>query len=302
MDYNQEYQRVPIHLILRIQKGEPISLRATDGEGNAATASFGDLPEAALNRPIDEARCTEQLKKTGGTPFYAKQISCEIGDGLSVPVSLLNKLRRAALEKLEELRGTRAPIPFTSCTLPQSNNHMAKKMKFRARFTNAELPENAKNCELVYLPYHTDLQKIQKLKEDGYPVALEIPRGMFGMENAVRNRLQFAKDAGITDVWAGNLGAAALGKELGLTVHGGFSLNITNSAALAWYSEFGLADTELSFELTLAQAAAIGGELRRGLLLYGRLPLMLTRNCPAANAGGSTLSWKEPSRERISNL
>lgn len=286
--YNQEYQRVPIQFILTIKKGEPVTLLVTDSTGNRAKAAFGDMPEAAVSRPIDEERCTEQLKKTGGTPFFTEQITCEIDGGFSVPVSLLNKLRRAALDKLEELRANRAPVPFQPCPLPQTNNHIAKRMKLRARFTNTELPENAKDCELVYLPYHTDLQKLQQLKHDGYAVALEIPRGLFGMEKAVRDRLQSAKDGGITDVWAGNLGAAQLGKELGFTVHGGFSLNITNSAAAEWYREFGLTDTELSFELTLPQAAAIGGELRRGLLLYGRIPLMLTRNCPAANAGGCT--------------
>lgn len=283
--YHAEYQRVPIHFILRIKKGERVELQAADGEGNL-TAASGDTPETAVSRPIDAARCTEQLKKTGGTPFYAENIACEIDDGLSIPVSSLNQLRRAALEKLEAARGSRQPIPFELCPLPQTNNHIAKKMKFRARFANSDLPENAKACELVFLPYNTDLQKIQELKQNGFPAALEIPRGMFGMESAVRSRLQAAKEAGITDVWAGNLGAAELGKELGFAVHGGFSLNITNSAAIEWYREFGLTDTELSFELTLPQAAAIGGEMRRGLLLYGRLPLMLTRNCPAANAGG----------------
>lgn len=159
-------------------------------------------------------------------------------------------------------------------------------MLLRARFAGAELPENAKECDLVFIPYLTDLIKIKELIQNGFPVGLELPRGMFGLENALRRRLTAAKDAGITHVWAGNLGAAQLAKELGFTVHGGFSLNITNSAALEWYREFGLADTELSFELTLQQASALGGNLPRGLLLYGRLPLMLTRNCPAANAGG----------------
>ena len=36
-------------------------------------------------------------------------------------------------------------------------------------------------------------------------------------------------------------------------------------------------------ELTLAQGEALGGSLPRGLVAYGRLPLMLTRACPAAN-------------------
>ncbi len=284
--YNNEYQRIPIRFILRIKRGERVSLQVSDNEKNMISASFGDIPQEAVNRPIDEARCVEQLKKTGGTAFYVDGITCEIDDGLSIPVSVLNKLRRDILETLEELRSKHPLVAFEMCQIPQTNNHMAKKMKLRMRFANAELPPSAKKSEIIYIPYNTDLEKIKELREDGYPVALEIPRGLFGMENTVCRRLEAAKAAGVTDVWAGNLGAAELGKELDFRVHGGFSLNITNSAAIEWYSEFGLADTELSFELTLPQAASIGGELRRGLLLYGRLPLMLTRNCPAANAGG----------------
>ncbi|MBW7572958.1 U32 family peptidase [Caproiciproducens sp. AGMB10547] len=284
--YNQEYQRIPVSFRLTIQKDQPVELFAADGEGRTARVTLGEPPQPALNRAIDEERCVEQLKKTGGTPFYTDEITCEIGEGLSVPVSLLNKLRREALEKLEQMRMRRVEIPFQMCEIPAAGTHTAGKMRLRARFTSAVLPSAAKQCELVYLPYNTDLNTLQRLKEDGYPVALEIPRGIFGMEKAVRARLLNAKEAGFSEVWAGNLGAAALAGKLGLTVHGGFSLNITNTAALEWYREFGLSDTELSFELTLAQAAAIGGELPRGLLLYGRLPLMLTRNCPAANAGG----------------
>ena len=290
--YNHEYQRIPVHFHLTVQKDQPVVLLAADNGGRTARVSLGETPQPAVSRPIDEERCAEQLKKTGGTPFYAERVTCKIGEGLSVPVSALNKLRRAALEKLEQMRMCHAEIPFQMCQIPQPNNHMAKKMRLRARFAGAVLPPAAKQCEIVYIPYNTDLNTVSKLKEDGFSVALEIPRGMFGLENAVRARLAAAKDAGITGVWAGNLGAAALGRELGMDVHGGFSLNITNTAALEWYREFGLADTELSFELTLAQAAAIGGELPRGLLLYGRLPLMLTRNCPAANAAGGCRNCK----------
>ncbi|MCY1713716.1 U32 family peptidase [Caproiciproducens galactitolivorans] len=284
--YKDESQRIPVAFSITIQKDEPVSLTASDRDGHTVSVSLAEPPQPALHRAMDAERCTEQLKKTGGTPFYADQIDCAIGDGLSVPVSALNRLRREALEELEQARAVRPAIPFQMCEIPKPGTHAAGKRKLRARFANADLPALAKECEIVYIPYHTDLKKIKELRENGYPVALEIPRGMFGMESTLRARLAAAKEAGITDVWAGNLGAAELAKELGFAVHGGFSLNITNTAAMEWYRRYGLSDAELSFELTLQQAVAIGGELPRGLLLYGRLPLMLTRNCPAANAGG----------------
>ncbi|TGJ77000.1 putative protease YdcP precursor [Caproiciproducens galactitolivorans] len=284
--YKDEYQRIPVVFSLTVQQGEPVSLTASDRENHTVSVSLEETPQPAIHRAIDAERCAEQLKKTGGTPFYAERIDCTVGEGLSVPVSALNRLRREALAKLEQARAAREAVPFQMCEIPKPGTYSAGERKLRARFANAQLPALAKNCEIVYIPYDTDLKKIKECRENGFPIALEIPRGMFGMESALRARLAAAKEAGITDVWAGNLGAAELGKELGLTVHGGFSLNITNTAAIEWYRQYGLSDAELSFELTLGQAAEIGGELPRGLILYGRLPLMLTRNCPAANAGG----------------
>lgn len=284
--YRQEMQRVPVAFSLKVHAGEPVCLTARDHDGHETFAQ-GPVPEPALRRPVTAERCTDQLQKTGGTPFGVEKISCDLEDGLSIPVSLLNRLRREVLEKLEWLRAVREPVAFSMkpfSPMPHRVYLPGGKLPLRARFSGIDLPEAAKECERVYLPYTAAPEKLAALRKEGVRVALELPRGMFGMEEAVRTRLQAAKEAGITHVWAGNLGAAALAKELGMTVHGGFSLNVTNSAALEWYSDFGLTDTELSFELALSAAAQLGGTLPRGWVLYGRLPLMLTRNCPAANS------------------
>ncbi len=289
--YRQECQRVPVSFRLTVHAGEPVCLSVRDGDGREAFAQ-SPPPEAARNKPVTEERCVEQLRKTGGTPFLAQEVSCDLEDGLSVPVSLLNRLRREALEKLEWLRAVHEPVAFSMKPFSPTPHRVYLpdgKLPLRARFANASLPEAAKQCERVYLPYTTVPEKLAALQEEGFRVALDLPRGLFGMEQALKQRLAEARDAGVTHVWAGNLGAAALAKELGMTVHGGFSLNVTNSAAIEWYAAFGLADTELSFELALSAAAALGGELPRGLVLYGRLPLMLTRNCPAANSAKGCL-------------
>lgn len=282
--YRKEFSNIPVDFTVKIKYNKPTTVIAADREGRSAEAE-GAVPEPARSRPIDRGRCAEQMKKTGGTPFFAASVTCETDEGLSVPVSELNALRRSALEGLERLRSERPAVAFTARELPPPAEHRAEKFRLRARFANADLPEAAKKCELVYIPCDTDIRRIEKLRESGFPVALEIPRGMFGLERALRGRLRAAAEAGVTDVWAGTLDGAQLGKECGFAVHGGFSLNATNTQALFWYRDFGLRDLELSFELTLRQASRIGGELPRGLLLYGRLPLMLCRCCPAANSG-----------------
>lgn len=66
----------------------------------------------------------------------------------------------------------------------------------------------------------------------------------------------------------------------------------------ALFEEFGLDDTELSFELTGDEIRGLGGELPRGILLYGRQPLMLTRNCPLANSPKGCLNCKHAGKIR----
>ncbi|MCH4238700.1 MAG: U32 family peptidase [Oscillospiraceae bacterium] len=284
--YRRELSRVPVTLELTVRAGKPVQLTAADKDGHKAAIQSDTLPQSAQNRAITEEFCAEHLGKTGGTPFLAEKIICHIEPELSVPVSVLNHLRRDVLAQLQEQRGQQASIPFTPYQFEEAPHRIAPKLALRARFPDDHVPQEAAQCESILVPCSLPPTRLAELRRSGMNVWLEMPRGMFGTEDAVRQELEEARDAGFCDVWAGTLNSAQLAKELGLMIHGGFSLNVTNSAALHWYTEFGLTDTELSFELTLQQANALTGILPRGLLIYGRLPLMLTRNCPIANGGG----------------
>ncbi len=292
--YKEEPPRVGVDYVLRVQKGLPVRLAAGDGEGNEAAAQ-GQAPEPARSLPIDEERCRAQLAKTGGTPFFCRSAEISVGEGLSLPVSSLNKLRRAVLQDLEAKRAMRKAPAFSTISLPTVENHTAKRSpRLRARFANAEIPDCFRHFELVYIPLATPIRRIEELLSRGFPIAAEIPRGLFGHEKWALDRLREVKALGVRDVWAGNLGGVALGQQAGMRVHGGFGLNLFNTASIEWAEDNGLTDVECSFELTLPQTAKLGGTLPRGLIVYGRLPLMLTRNCPAANSPAGCLHCKTP--------
>ncbi len=91
-----------------------------------------------------------------------------------------------------------------------------------------------------------------------------------------------------------------MGRELGLTVHGGFGLNILNGTALRVYEEQGLESALLSFELAMNKAKAVGGQLPRGLMAYGYLPLMRWRVCPLqASVGCAKCGGKGSLSDRL---
>ena len=287
--YKSERQSVPVSLHFSMRAGAPPVLSARDEDGRVVRCQSQTLPAPALRTPLTHQRCISQLQKAGGTPFFVKDCVCELDDGLAFPAGALNALRREALSALLEQRKARPAVPFLeekkdalfkTLQTPHEGRHFA----LRARFPDTDVPDRAADCEWVEVPYDAPLSNLEALRNRGMRVLLELPRGLFGLEDRAAQTLRAAAQAGFSDVWAGTLEAAALARALGLSVHGGFSLNVTNSAALRWYTDFGLLDTELSVELTGKQMAALGGTLPRGLLVYGRQPMMLTRNCPIANA------------------
>jgi putative protease len=153
---------------------------------------------------------------------------------------------------------------------------------------NTEQYSDALRDCLVFLPLSTPPAFIRSLAQSGQRVGIDVPRGMFGTEKAVQEALCAAADAGACAALCGNIGAIPLAKEAKLTAIGGFGLNITNRQALAFYHERGLAAATLSMELTFPQMQALCDTvLPTGIMVYGRQPLMLTRNCPRKAALGS---------------
>ena len=100
------------------------------------------------------------------------------------------------------------------------------------------------------------------------------------------DRLSALQEKGLTDAVVGNLCELILARRAGLVAHGGPTLNVTNTLSLETYEGMGLADTTLSFELPVRMGAKLGGKKPRGILAYGRLPLMQFRACPARGEKG----------------
>lgn len=283
-----EFARVPIAFELEARKGEPVSLRVCDDIGNAAEV-FGD---AALpsEKDCDVSAVEARLCKTGGTAYIAKA-RCSIEKGLYLPASAVNSLKRSALEQLSEKRRAARPAARGAMPLPPEQSEQ-RDMGLSCIFADAKmLPESfPENTKRVFLPAESDISALEaaknKLENKNIELCLELPRGCFGNEAKLAEKLGDAKKLGINKIMAHNLGSVLLVKNAGLEPIGGFGLNITNSHALEAYRSLGVEEAELSFETTLARAVKLGSGVKKGLLIYGRLPLMLTRNCPAALSGG----------------
>ena len=105
-----ENRKEPVHLYAMIRAGEPAQVAAEDAQGRMARVE-GPVPEAAVNVPLTREKVEGQLSRTGGTPFTCEKLTVRVEEGLSLPLSALNALRRQVLDQL-------GPVSYTHLTLP----------------------------------------------------------------------------------------------------------------------------------------------------------------------------------------
>lgn len=256
--------------------GEPLSLAAQAGGRNVFIESEVE-PQPALNKATTEEAVRTQLEKCGGTRFFAGDIDIELDEGVFIPVSELNKLRRDALEKLEN--SGKSGVKEFKNEFVSIKPHQGGKKRLICRFSDIDsIPENWDYIEQVIVPLGKE-----RLVKKSVRVSVEVPRGIFSDNEKILRQLKEAKDYGITEAWAGTLDGIALIQKAGLKANAFFGSNIFNSRAVKVLEDMGINRILLSAELTMAQAQAIDGDAPRGIFAYGRLPLMLTRNCPQKN-------------------
>ena len=293
--YKDEVRNVSVDAYFTAKLGEKAEFTVSDGI-NTVTATSEAVAEEARNVSLGEEKCRAQLCKTGGTAYNIESLSVTLDDGISLPLSSLNTLRREALEKLDALRSITHNYEINDVEIVPPAPYKSGDTSLRARVPKTKIGKGFKGCGLVFVPLFSDVREIERLLKEGYPVGVEIPRGMFGREEQIDRQLARVKEAGVSHALCGNIGALYQAKRLGFTLHGGFGLNLCNTYDLLWAEEYGVSDVELSLELTFDRINRLGGSIGRGIVSYGYLPLMLCRNCPAKSIGLDCKSCKNKSK------
>lgn len=279
--YDKEQPLIPVDFYLSVIENESVTLSGS-AIGKSYFADSGVLPEKALNKPMTAEALKQRISKCGGTPFYANNVEIDLDDGLIVPSSVINALRREVLNNLSEKLGEREQKKFVPINLSHSE-HICESMKLYIRLSDiSQLPDDLSGIDTVYLPINTDTAKLKSLSEQ-VRVGVEIPRGIFGSADRIYSRLKELKENGIDLAYATNLDGLAMARELSMKIHTGFTLNIFNTLSLNELEKLGVDEATVSVELTLQQIKKLGGSLKRGVIAYGNIPLMLTRNCPIRN-------------------
>ena len=285
--YRRERSRVPVKMKLEIEEGGE-KLTVTDADGSRAFA-YGDAePQPARTDPTESLH--RSLSKTGGTPFAVEDqdITVEMDGGpWFIPGSAVNELRREALDALLKKREVLRPWPTTEEHVPALPlRTLPPHRTLRARFESWEqVPERALDgIEYLILPI---AQADRVPREWRAKTLLELPRVMFGkLEEDTARRIAATQDAGFAGYEVSNIAHLRLCR--GLPMSGSFGLNITNQLAAQFYADNGLGSILILPEVKDSDISTIAPThnsrpVPTGVLVYGHMPLMITRACPLQN-------------------
>ena len=286
-----EAERVPIPFSAMLRPGEPAHVGVKDPEGRVSTVE-GPVPEEARTRPLTTDAVEKQLARTGGTPYRAERMRVLVEDGLSLPLSTLNALRREALDGLTKQREA-LPQRRTGEYHPGAryeNQREAPALTLSVRSADQVTQELLDlGPTLIYIPLEELAAHPEKANAPaGTSIGVILPRIAWDREfpQMVEN-LKKVKDLGVKDALVGNLGMIQAAKELGFTLRGDFGLEVYNTQAVKEYKKLGFSSLTLSFELKFPQIRDISKALDTELITYGRLPLMIMENCIIKNRTGS---------------
>ena len=275
--YRRENPTVPVDMNFSMTAG---GSRLTVSDGAHTVTAEGPVPEPAVNRPLDPGRARESLSKTGGTQYYVNSFDGDTAPGLTLPAAALNAMRRDALAALDQARGQAAAVPRQPFSFaPVTVRPHPVPSPLWARFYAPEQIARPEALERLILPIEAVTPAL--LDRFGDKLTAALPAVCFPQdEPALAARLEKLAAAGLREVWTENIYGVALGKRLGLTVRGGFGLNIANAQAMNFYVNQNLASLTVSFELPMGAIKALDAPIPWGVAAYGHLPLMRFRNCP----------------------
>lgn len=281
-----ENRSVAVDFTCRIAAGEEAALTAALPDGRSVTVT-GPVPEAARSRSLTEEELRTRLQKTGGTVFACRKTDISLEDGLMLSAGSINALRRDALAGLRVLL-TSMPQrrTFDTPALPAAPAAYTGAPKLTASVTYAHqlTAELARGVEYLYLPLAL-LGEIDLDEYAGYTKLCAVLPRILRTEDEGKFREVLQTYPQLTAVAVSNLGHLPIVDGLGLEVRGDLGLNVFNSRALLLMQELGLESVTVSAELRHQQVRDLRKYIPCEAVVYGRLPLMVTENCPLRCSG-----------------
>lgn len=279
---DKEFVKNIIDAKITIKLGQKPILTLKDRHSNEATIEGDKIVEEAMKVALSKEKVETQLRKLGNTPYELDLLEIELDDNVSLPISLLNQMRRDCIELLDKERVSIKNRKYKNKTVkykPVLYNRN-KQQGISVKVKNLEQLESALECGVDRI-YYEDTNTIDKAMslamKYNKKVIYSAPRII---RNKEYNHLAKANNAGVESVQVGNYGSIDYFKDKKLNID--YYLNAFNSETINYYKEIGADTLCISQELNINEIKETikYTDINIESVVYGYTPLMITEYCP----------------------
>ena len=310
-------RRAVLHAGVLASCGRPLTLILRDDAGHDAQASSDQPLREAVKHPLTIELARQQLDRLGDTPFELGSVELLGPDGpvesvpVMVPKSILNSLRRRAVQSLLEQRAasaqhelgdvhaldsirteiarhfrdrpTQSDAPGGSDGIPQLHILVRSFEQFEVVLGWA-VPASAVRPGMLYCDFTDPRDAGRAVRIGGkseWSIALAAPRVLMPGEEQL---LEGIASAAPRTILARNLGSIEFFRRRcpDATLIGDFSLNVANEITAFLFAQRGLARLTPGYDVDWRRLSALSRQFPAALLeviLHQHVPMFHTRHC-----------------------
>lgn len=281
---DKEFIKASIDADIKIKLGKNPILQLKDEHGNRVIVEGEKEVEKALKVALSEEKVKQQLQKFGNTPYELRNIKIELDDNVSLPISILNQMRRDAIDKLSEERVKIKDRGYKQNKLEYNPKKVRidTTSKLRVKVKNIEQLEAILDLEIDSI-YYEDINSIDRAIELGIKYNKKI---IYSAPRIIRNKeytqLEKLDNTKLDKIQVGSWGAIEYFKNQDINLNIDYYLNAFNSESINYFKSIGAGTVCISQELNLNEIkeTLLYTDVEVESVVYGYTPMMITEYCP----------------------
>ena len=300
--------RQKLNLRVLAREGQPLEIEwRLVSRPEVRVQVISDAPlAAAQNRALTPDFLKEQLGRLGNTAYELDQLELVTEGSPFAPSSVLNQLRREAVEKLVELQSRapkieiREPLSAIEQLLPAPKPKVPGEVRWHLLVRSAEQLDAAielapASITLDYLDLYGLRPSLERVKHAGIEARVASPRILKPGEQRIADFLRRCE----TPLLVRSAGLLEALRGAGVRLDGDFSLNAANAISADMLLESGLGRIAPTHDLNGAQISALAERVdppRLEAIAYHHLPVFHTEHCVFCRFLSSGTSYRDCGR------
>lgn len=313
--HESKVSKIQLKLTVKGQVGKPLEVYAQDEKGNSVHVSSDLTCQVAIKHSLNKDVLIKQLGRLGDSDYELGDLSTDLQGQIMLPISELNKVRRAFVDKLEHqkngnilgltqndfLKNKKAFLNRIQSSQKQRKKHRLK-INVKVGDYTSFLEVLSQNVNAIYIPLFPLKNRqltikqakacIISGKQKGVKVIPYLPRIIHPDKiSDIINAIDYISQEAPDGILVGNLGFIQFLQEIvpEIPIYADYSLNVLNSASAKLLLREKIVSLCLSPELNFTQLEKFPNEILEmsECLVHGYLPLMVSRYCPVTALGGS---------------